>query len=326
MFTRISLYFSWIKVWRTLPVLTWIKANSLYKEKHYDLACRYYKLGLDKHPHHPARFAVRLDLAYCFFKLHRFAEAQEQLRHIISSTPDFRDAHIRLARIQSWVGHSLDAAWTLRRAIQRFGAQTDLVAMFLYNVVEHEGTSYLVHEALKYAQQIEDSGDNSKNMLLDTAFAKFDLQKGNTELAKTKLLNICAQVNCPFEAVILLSEILLEENEIEKARQTLKQLMRTVSDHPRILSLMAETYLKSGEFYNAEYACQLAISACQNSQWNSPRELHILAEAYFHQGDKISALILASKAKQTGSQLMGSYRELKNLDKLIETLSSASLA
>lgn len=313
-----------MKVWKTRPVISWIKANSYYKTRHYELACRFYKQGLEQYPNHPARFAVRLDLAYCLFKLHRFDEAQEHLRHMISTAPDFRDAHVRLARIQAWIGHTLDAAWTIRRAIQRFGTDPELVSLFLFNVVDHEGTSYLINEALKYAEEFRDSRE--QNLLLDTAYAKLALQRGEREVAKAKLLNICAQVNCPFEAVILLSEMHLQDEEVEKARQSLKQLMRTVSDHPRILSLMAESYLKSGEFYNAEYAAQLAVSACQYTQWTSPRELHILAEAYYHQGDKMSALVLASKAKQTGSQLLGSYKQVKNLDRLIETLSTASLA
>lgn len=325
MISRARLYLSWIQTWRTLPVLSWIRANDLYKSKRYDMAYRFYKAGLDKHPNHPARLAARLDLGYCYFKLHRFDEAQEQLRWVINTSPGYKDAHVRLARMQSWIGHSLDAAWTVRRAIQRFGPDPELVALFLYNIVEHEGTSYLITEALKYAEESKERGD-VRSPLLETAFAKLALQRGNREEARDRLMNICGQINCPFEAVLLLSEIRIQDDEIETARHELKQLMKSISDHPRILSLLAETYLKSGEFYNPDYACQLAVSACQHSQWSSPRELHILAEAYFHQGDKISALVLASKAKHMGSQLLGSYSDLKNLDKLIETLSSASLS
>jgi predicted Zn-dependent protease len=324
MLTRISLYINWVKTWKSLPVFHWVKANNYYKEKRYDLARHYYKAGLDRHPEHVASYAARLDLAYCLFKLRKFDDAQEQLRALINAMPSFREAHIRLARIQAWMGHTLDAAWTLRRAIQQFKPDTELVALFLYNIVEHEGTSYLITEGLKYAEELRN--DKASNSFLETAFAKLEIQRGNRVEAKEKLLQICAQVKCPFEAVLLLSELYLHDNEIEKSRYELKQLMKRVSDHPRVLSLLAETYLKSGEFYNPEYANQLAVSACQNSQWSSPRELHILAESYYHQGDKISALILASKAKQTGSQLLGSYREIKSLDKLIETLSSSTLA
>ncbi len=324
MLTRISLYLQWARTWKTMPVLSWVRANNYYKQKRFDIACHYYKIGLEKSPNHVASYAARLDLAYCLFKLKKFDEAQEHLRTIINVMPHYREAHLRFARIQSWIGHSLDAAWTVRRAIQQFKPDKDLVALFLYNIVEHEGTSYLIHEAVQYAQELKDT--QSQNLLLDTAFAKLDYTRGNKASAKEILLNICSQVKRPFESVLLLSEIYLSENEVEKSRSELKLLMKKVSDHPRVLSLLAETYLKSGEFYNPEYANQLATSACQNSQWSCPRELHILAESYYHQGDKISALIMASKAKQTGSQLLGSYREIKNLDKLIETLSSSTLA
>ena len=324
MLSRMSLYISWVKTWKTLPVMSWVKANNCYKEKRYDLARHYYKIGLDRHPTHVASYAARLDLAYCYFKLRKFDEAQEQLRTLINAMPNFREAHVRLARIQSWMGHSLDAAWTLRRAIQQFKPDKELVSLFLYNITEHESTSYLIHEAVKYAEELRE--EKTPNLFLDTAFAKLDLHRGNKEAAKEKLLQICAQVQRPFEALMLLAEVFLIDNEVEKSRSELKHLMKKVSDHPRVLSLLAETYLKSGDSYNAEYANQLATSACQNSQWSSPRELHILAESFYHQGDKISALVLASKAKQTGSQLLGSYREIKSLDKLIETLSSSTLA
>jgi len=84
--------------------------------------------------------------------------------------------------------------------------------------------------------------------------------------------------------------------------------------------------MKAGPFYNGEYAKQLAIGACQLTNWSSPREMHLLAEAYYHTGDKISALVVASKAKQAGTRLMGTYRDVRVLEQLIESLSSGTQA
>jgi hypothetical protein len=54
--------------------------------------------------------------------------------------------------------------------------------------------------------------------------------------------------------------------------------------------------------------------------------MHLLAEAYYHSGDKISALVVASKAKQAGTRLMGTYRDVRMLDELIESLSAGTQA
>lgn len=324
MLSGIKLYYRWWKTWKKPPVFAWIKGASLYRIGRYDLALKEYKRGLLKYPEHPARFSARLDLAYCLFKLKRFDDAQEQLKTLVNDAPHLRDAHIRLARIQMWIGHSLDAAWTARRALQRLPVEPELVGLFILNVVEHEGTSYLLQEALKYAESLLPI--QKENPILKTAMAKLDLFHGDKSSGREKLVEICTQVECPIEALILLADELLEEGNLAQSRHELKRAMNMIAEHPRVLSLLAETYLRSGPFYNADYARQLATSACQSSQWLSPREMHILAESYYHQGDKISALVLASKAKQAGSQLLGTYRDVKNLDRLIETLSTGTQA
>jgi hypothetical protein len=54
--------------------------------------------------------------------------------------------------------------------------------------------------------------------------------------------------------------------------------------------------------------------------------MHTLAEAYALSGDKMSALLIATKAKDTGGRLLGSYRDAKHLDKLIQRLSVGTQA
>ncbi|NDC38365.1 MAG: hypothetical protein EBZ48_09980, partial [Proteobacteria bacterium] len=121
-------------------------------------------------------------------------------------------------------------------------------------------------------------------------------------------------------------KLLLTEGEVMPARRLLRRALVKLPENPQILSLLAQSYLQSGALYNAEYARQLATEACQRSEWSSPRELHILAEAFYHIGDKASALIIASKAKEEGSRLLGSYRDVKSLDQLIDNLSTGTLA
>ena len=90
--------------------------------------------------------------------------------------------------------------------------------------------------------------------------------------------------------------------------------------------MLAETYLRSGTMYNAAFGKQLATQACIATNWLSPREMHVLAEAYYHTGDKLAALLTASKAKQAGSGLVGQYAKSHHLDQLIESLTDGPLA
>jgi tetratricopeptide (TPR) repeat protein len=324
MYKNFQLYYRWWKTWKRFPVFSWVRASSLYRAGRYDLAIEQYQKGLKSNTDHPARQSARLDLAYCYFKVRRFKDALDILKTIINEDHLNRDAYLRTARIQSWMGHSLDAAWTMRRALQRLEPDPELVALFLLNVVEHDGTAYLVQEAFKYGEKLDPAYKD--HPLLKTAYAKAQLYTGDRDQGRAQLLSICSQVNAPCDAFVLNAEILVKEGNIAEARHELKKAMSIIPDHPRVLSLSAETYLTSGPFYNNDYAKQLATLACQSSQWCSPRDLHILAEAYFHCGDKISALVIASKAKQAGSQILGTYRDFKNLEKLIETLSTGTQA
>ena len=67
-----SLYVSWWKSWKTLPVRPWLHGAVEYKAGRYKTAIPYYERGLQSHPHHPASFSARLDLAYCHQKLGQF--------------------------------------------------------------------------------------------------------------------------------------------------------------------------------------------------------------------------------------------------------------
>lgn len=320
---QIDVFFKWWKTWRTLPVMAWIKAASLYRVGEYALAEKYYLKGLEQNPEHPARYSARMDLAYCLFKNRKIAEAEEQLRYVATHAPQTREAHLRLARLQTWAGQSLDAAWTIRRALRKIPADAELVALFLLAVLDNGGPAYLLREAVAASKSF--NTDERKHPLLEVALAKLAMFKGE-EKGRDDLARLAAQMNAPFEAVLALGEILLQEGRVAEARQELKRAMVVTPDHPRLLSLLAESYLSDGLFYQPEYGRQLAVNACQHTNWSSPREMHILAEAFYRLGDKISALVVASKAKQAGSRLLGTYQGVKNLDKLIETLSAGTQA
>lgn len=321
---NLQLIHKWWKTWGTLPVWSWVRAASAYREGKFELAERHYKTGLKRHASHPAHFCARLDLAYCLFKLGKLEDAEHQLRYVTTHLPASREAYVRLARLQMWTGHALEAAWTVRRALRSIEPDPELAAIFLIAVLDNGGPSYLLDEAVEASRSMETEGDDFPR--LQAARARLELERGDAAAGRKTLEQIAAADNAPFEALVLFAEVLVHEGKIAHARRQLRRAMAASPDYPRVLSLLAESYMKAGPFYNGEYAKQLAINACQLTNWSSPREMHILAEGYYHTGDKISALVVASKAKQAGTRLMGTYRRVRVLDELIESLSVGTQA
>lgn len=324
-----SLLTKWWKTWGTLPIYSWVKAAALYRKGQFAAAEKHYQRGLERHPTHPANFCAKIDLAYCQFKLGRLDEAEHELRLVSTQLPQSREAYLRMARLQMWRGQSLEAAWTIRRALRNVPVDPEFAALYLIAALDSGAPGYLLNEALQVSKSVENSEKPSVKLQAARARALMNTKSSTGveyQTARTELAQLSAATNAPYESIILFSEVLIAEGKIAHARRLLRRALHSAADYPRILSLLAETYLKSGPFYNAEYAKQLATTACQNTTWTSPREMHILAEAYYHVGDKVSALIIASKAKELGSKLLGTYRDTKTLDRLIESLSSGTQA
>ncbi len=324
MFTTIKLFFKWWKTWKTLPVLSWVQGAKHYRDGNYEAAIRCYERGIKKRKEHPAQYCARMDLAYCLFRQRRVQDAEAHLKFVTTNLPKSREAFLRLARLQIWTGRSLDAAWTMRRALRTIEANGEAIALFMFAVLDNGGPAFLLKEVIDASMQL--SQEERNNPKLIACRARLMMLRGNEEKGREYLEKSASQEDAPVEALLLFAEVLISEGKVAWARKYLRQAMLLVPEHPRVLSLLATSYLKSGPFYNPDYAKQLATDACQNTTWLSPREMHVLAESYFHLNDRMSALIIASKAKEEGSRLLGTYRDSAGLDRLIEDLSTGTQA
>ncbi len=287
------------------------------------MAIPYYERGLKSYKNHPASHCARLDLAQCLFTEGRFMDAEQHLKAVATKIPSSREAQLRLARLQLWSGRSLDAAWTLRRALRTLKNDPKILGLFLYAVLDNEGPRFLLDEGLELVKRLPERGNN---VLLEAVLAKIEYDKQKSLPARNAFLVFLENEDIPAEVYIMVAEMYIRTRETFRARDILREALEKNPEHPRILSLLAETYLKSGTVYNASYARQLAEKACQKASWLSPREMHVLAEAYYHLDDKISALIVASKAKEEGNRLLGSYRDSATLERLIDDLSTGTQA
>jgi uncharacterized protein HemY len=324
MLRSIKVLIKWWRTWGTLPVSAWVKGASNYRQGSFDEARKLYEEGLETHQSHPARYCAHMDLAYCLFKCRDFEGAERHLRHVVEHLPHSREASMRLARLQMWTGNHLEAAWTMKRLLEHAAPDAELVALFLMAVLQNGGPSYLRKEAM--ASMLVLGEHQLSHPKLEVARACLAIQRGEGEKGRAVLAGLACQAAAPLEAHIAFAEVLVAENKIGQARLHLRNAMLSAANHPRLLSLLAETYLQSGPYYNPDYANQLATSACQHTGWLSPREMQVLAQAFFHMGDKVSALIVASKAKDVGQKRLGAFKESQTLDELIQTLSSGTLA
>ena len=321
---KIKVYSEWITRWRAIPVSSWINAAHLYRATRYQEASELYQLGLARHPTHPARVSALLDLSHCLFKLRKLEEAEATLRKAVHLSPSDREGYIRLARLQLWLGYATEAAWTMRSCLQKVSPDPELISVFLTAVVDSGGVSYLVQEAKDALSQFH--AEPEAYPRLEVARARFEMLVGDYEDGRERLSKLAALDRGPFDAVVGYAEVLLEDGKVAYARHHLHRALIVAPDHPKVLGLIARTYLEEGAFFDPEAAMTLATKACQATAWRGIHEMHVLARAYATMDDKISALLIASKAKDTGRRLLGSYREAKDLDALISTLSVGTQA
>jgi uncharacterized protein HemY len=318
------LYKEWIERWGSLPVRSWVQAAGLYRLGQYEEAAELYIMGLKSHPRHLARINALLDLSHCLFRLKQFGEAERYLRQasIVSKTE--REPYVRLARLQLWLGHSVEAAWTIRTALSSLPADPELVTLFVTAAVESGGVGPLLREARELVREMHCEPEAAPR--LEVARARLKMQDGDSGEGRDDLAALANKDRGPFEAVVAFAQVLLDEGKTAYARHHLHRALTVSPEHPKVLRLLALSYLQGGAHFEPEYAIQLATRACQATGWSGMHEMHSLARAYALTGDKVSALLIASKAKEAGRNLLGIYPEVQSLDRLIHSLSSGTQA
>ena len=312
----ISSYFDWVARWRSLPVKAWIDGAELYQRGDFVNAAENYKRGLKSHPNSPARVNALLDLAHCLFRLKRFEESENYLKQAISHFPTTREGYVRLARLQLWLGYAIEALWTMRICAQRIALDPEIATLFITAVVESKADSAAVAEARSLLARVHyDAGGFPR---LEVARARLELLAGDLESSRDDLAKLAAQDRGPFEAVVAFAEVLISEGKLAYARHHLHRALSAAPEHPRVLRLLARSYLTDGAFYEPDYAVQLALKACQITGWRGLHETYILAQAYLAVGDKSAALLAAMSAKKIAGRLIGGYPDIESLERILQ--------
>jgi Tfp pilus assembly protein PilF len=314
-------YGNWISRWRCLPVGAWIKAAEYYQKGAFETAAELYQDGLRSNPHSPAKLNALLDLAHCLFRLRKFEEAENYLRQATVVAPQERESYVRLARLQLWLGHATEAVWTIRVCIQRVSVDPELAALFITAVVESGGNVSTINEAQEILATLHCDHGFPR---LEVARARLALLAVQNTASRDNLSKLASMDRGPFEAVVAFAEVLLREGKLAYARHHLHRSLVVAPEHPKVLRLLAQSYLSAGMFFEPEYGVQLAQKACQATAWRGVNEMLTLAQAYILAGDKAAALVVASRAKDIAARLIGTYPEVARLEQMLQSSASGT--
>lgn len=316
--SRFKSYISWVNHWHSLPVRSWIKGAEFFQRGDFQRAAEYYLKGLRSHPESRARVNALLDLSHCFFRMRQFDQAEIFLRQVTVAFPNIREGHLRLARLQLWLGYSTEAIWTLRVCLQRIAADPEIAALFISAVIDSGADATSVKEARHLLSQMH--YDSEGFPALEVARARLEMITSTSSNSREEISKLAALNKGPFDAVVAFAEVLLNEGKLAYARHHLHRALSVAPEHPKVLRLLALSYLHEGVFYEPNYAVQIALRACQVTAWRGIQELYILAQAYVTQGDRSSALIVALQAKKIAARLIGGHPGVERLERYLQSV------
>ena len=301
-------YYQWMKMWRALPVLDWIRGAELFRDSEFRSASEYYRRGLAKHPEHVASDCARLDLAYCLFRMGEVKQALTLLKSIADEGQSIRDAALLLAQLQINCGQFYSAAATMRAALARYPDDAACEIGYCWSVMlsRHPGVNLdQVRFRLRDLRSRVALTD-SRSVIIDSALAYYEIRYGDSEFGEQLLSRVLASGAAPFEAVLLRGERLLEDGRLTQARDQLERAMKLLPTDPRPALLLARYYLEPGDTYEAHYAFQLAQEACKKSAWEHPDTLAVLVDCYEALGEEEAAGVIGSRlrALTTARQLV----------------------
>jgi len=316
------LIFSWWKTWKTLPVYSWILGAHYFRQLEFLIAAKYYKKGLKQHSSHKAYYCALLDHAYCLYRIGQWKDALEDLSRITVAGKALKHAYLLQAEIELLVGNPISASRTMLRCLEIWPGDERATVRFAEAVTLTGVPTEFLDEVKGRLDRMKRSVDVNDvlRVTIDTAIARYELFVGNYGAGKRLLSRVIATGQAPREALVLRAECLLEEGHITLAQSCLNSALEQMPHDPKITSLLARTYLVGGQTFSPAWALQLAVKSCQQSFWQNPEYLQVLAEAYEASGDESAALLISEKVKALSSLRRLNIRAIQRLEVQIQRL------
>jgi predicted Zn-dependent protease len=211
----------------------------------------------------------------------------------------------------------------MRVCLKRVPLDPELLTLFINAVVESGGDALGIHEAREMLARFHcDAGGFPR---LDVARVRLEVMANKEgdylrDQARDGLSKLASLDRGPFDAVVAFAEVLISEGKLAYARHHLHRALAAAPEHPRVLRLLALSYIHQGPFFEPEYAVQIALKACQITGWRGVHELYILAQAYLANEDKVAALMAATQAKNIAARLIGGHPDVERLERSLQTV------
>lgn len=324
---------SWWRNWHSLPQLSWIIAAKHFKDGNYVEAEAHYLSGLKATSNHPAADAARLDLSFCYFRNGNSEAALSLLLNLRKRRGDLMEVNLRLIRLMIWLGKYPECLKVISSQLGCESMVTESVTQMLiaYKIfatlelqrevfeleVDAVSRKGEINKDLNLAVQrviteikplFQDSNLNKTSVtpLLRAAWALLHARAGRREFAKQLYHELLLLSEPPVEAIVGLSELLIEDGQFTESITYLRRGLKMSPNNPKILALLGESYLglhlrkstfqsfTDDDLLNNEdyglFAYELALAAAKATNWCSIRELEVLETISQYRGDFDSAL------------------------------------
>lgn len=292
--------FEWWKLWKSLPVFTWIKASEHYRKGEYKKAAELYLLGIEKKPSHKAIDCACLDYSYCLYKLSRYEESIKQLELLVERSVLIEEVYTLLIKQYCILGLSHLSSEVLEKAKVLIPESVNLRTLALEVAIANDPNLQNILVLKSDVERLREKLllDDERMLLVDTALAHFEFAHGDLSLADQMIARLLATGKAPFEVHLMRAERFIENGRIFHAREQLRKASLIRPRDPRADLLLAKSYLLPGSFCEPKWAVDLSLQACKKTNWQNPECLISLAKSHEMLDDKEQAEVFYSYANR----------------------------
>mgnify|MGYP006267194269 CR=1 FL=1 len=319
MYQFFLLSIDFVRAWRTVPKLSWVRAARAHRAGLYEAAVGQYERGLLASPNHPAAFCARLDLAQCLVTLQRFQQAEDHLRLLVLQRPDDRRPYIRLVKLKMWQGLFHEAGLMAIRAAKRFAPDAELIGLAAWCFVSAGSSRELLDEAFELELALSPEERAGESVI--QAARNWDWYRDGERKSSVQELHRLSHSprRQSVEAILAYASVLIDLGLVKEAREELNRVLTLRPGYPLTMALLAQCYLNP-KSYKPEFAAQLALDACRGSGWRSAQLLHLSADAQFRRGEFSTAKMMAERAHHEARLITSRYPNIAALEELISDL------
>lgn len=290
----------WWKLWKSLPVFSWIKASECYRKGEYKKAAELYLLGMEKKPNHKAIDCACLDYSYCLYKLSRYEESISQLELLLEKAVVIEEVYTLLVKQYRILGLSHLSTEVLEKARVLIPESVNLRSLALEVAIENEPNLQTILALKSDVERAREKLplDDHRMLLVDSALAHFEFAHGDLSLADQMIARLLATSKAPYEVHLMRAERFVENGRIFHAREQLRNASRLRPRDPRADLLLAKSYLLPGSFCEPKWALDLSLQACKKTNWQNPECLISLAKSHEILDDNEQAEVFYSYASR----------------------------